>query len=208
MSYNWNAPFGSLAWMPLKLFLGDLSWNMILPIFPGSWVRCTGLSARHFQVFPLCSACHHPRRGNRSMRVRIMHSRTLHEGLRGLNLVMLVVSSVQFSRATGHAMPLLVQLIRVFTGKVGSLDRPSSYPIEFKIPRHKRADRLSFTVITVSLIGDAVLIWRLWMIWGCIFCVRSHRLHFPYRPCYLSPTDTIFLSRVPIGVTWVLWIAM
>lgn len=149
--------------MPLKLFLGDLSWNMILPIF-GSWVRCTGSSARHFRVLPLCSACQHPRRGNRSMRVRIMHSRTLHEGLKGLNLVMLVVSSVQFSLSTGHAMPLLVQLIRVFTGTVGSLDGPSSYPIEFKIPHHKRADRLSFTVITASLIGDAVLIWRLWMI--------------------------------------------
>ncbi|KAH8988072.1 hypothetical protein EDB92DRAFT_1072738 [Lactarius akahatsu] len=43
--------------------------------------------------------------------------------------VMLIVSSVQFSLATGHAMPLLVQLIRVFTGTVGCLDRPSLYPI-------------------------------------------------------------------------------
>ncbi|KAH9025481.1 hypothetical protein EDB84DRAFT_1504541, partial [Lactarius hengduanensis] len=105
--------------------------------------------------------------------------------LKGLNLVMLVVSSVQISFATGHDMPLLVQLIRVFTGTVGSLNGPSSYPIEFKIPRHKRADRLSFTVITAGPIRDAALIWRF------------HKLHIPCRPCHLSPTDTTFLSRVP-----------
>ncbi|KAH9028781.1 hypothetical protein EDB85DRAFT_1589532 [Lactarius pseudohatsudake] len=149
--------------------------------------------------------------------------------LKGLNLVMLVVSSVQISFATGHDMPLLVQLIRVFTGTVGSLNGPSSYPIEFKIPRHKRADRLSFTVITAGPIGDAALvhissphlpvacgqldayqIWRLWMIWGCNFCVRSHKLHIPCRPCHLSPTDTTFFSRVPnwLIVTWVLSIAI
>ncbi|KAH8990558.1 hypothetical protein EDB92DRAFT_759217 [Lactarius akahatsu] len=27
--------------------------------------------------------------------------------------------------------------------------------------------------------------------------LSSHELHFPCRPCHLSPTDTIFLSRAP-----------
>ncbi|KAH9061810.1 hypothetical protein EDB83DRAFT_2386112, partial [Lactarius deliciosus] len=222
-----------------KAFLGDLSWNMILLI--SSWIVgplyvCAPSYFLRFRqpykgpdwthrrvilnrdrvraiirVLPLCSACQHLCRGNRSicMCVLCTHCLTRHR-------VMLVVSSVQFSLATGHTMPL-VQLIRVFTGTVGSLDGPSSYPIEFKIPHHKRADRLSFTVITASLIGDAVLvrissphlpvacgqlgacrIWRLWMIWGCNSCVRSHELHFPCRPCYLSPTGTIFLSPMQL----------
>ncbi|KAH9069687.1 hypothetical protein EDB83DRAFT_2369143 [Lactarius deliciosus] len=47
---------------------------------------------------------------------------------------MLDVSSVQFSLATEHTVPLLVQLIRVFTGTIGSLDGPSSYPTELQSP--------------------------------------------------------------------------
>ncbi|KAH9069702.1 hypothetical protein EDB83DRAFT_2369437, partial [Lactarius deliciosus] len=209
ISYHWNAPFGSPAGMPPKLFLGDLSWNMILPFFPGSWVRHTVCAPSHLSR---AFASH-----TRHLRVRIMHSRTLREGLMGLICeVMLVVSSVQFSLATEHAMPLLVQSIRVFTGTVGSPDGPSLIDhecaslTEFKIPHHKRTDRLSFTVINASLIGDAVLIWRLWMIGAATFAsggkATNHRLHFSCRPCHWNLSQRIPSSSRNWRATWLTWL--
>jgi hypothetical protein len=44
--------------------------------------------------------------------------------------MMLVVSSVQFVLATGHAITLLVQLIRAFTGTAGTIDGPSLYLLD------------------------------------------------------------------------------
>ena len=41
--------------------------------------------------------------------------------------MMLIVSSIQFTLATGHVITFLVQLIRAFIGAAGTLDGPSLY---------------------------------------------------------------------------------
>ncbi|KAH8988078.1 hypothetical protein EDB92DRAFT_1873809 [Lactarius akahatsu] len=101
-------------------------------------------------------------------------------------------------------------------GSKSLIDHECASLTEFKIPHYKRADRLSFTAITASLIGDTVLVRRpstmyphlIELMIGLV--LSSHKLHFPCRPCHVSPTDTTFLSRVPnwLIVMWVLSIAM
>lgn len=139
------------------------------------------------------------------------------KGLRGLNLMMLIVSSIQFALATGHVITLLVQLIRAFIGAAGTLDGPSLYLLDQSTPEHVAQEVL---YITNSLIGDAMLIWRLWIIWNrnfwycfpfIVLCIASGVTGYTAlgNLANLTPADTVFLSRVHnwLVATWVLSVA-
>ncbi|KAF8266522.1 hypothetical protein EI94DRAFT_184922 [Lactarius quietus] len=181
--------------MPPKAFAGDLSWNLASLV--SSWI--VGPLYGIICVYILCA------------HVLCM------KGLRGLNLMMLIVSSIQFALATGHVITLLVQLIRAFIGAAGTLDGPSLYLLDQSTPEHVAQEVL---FITNSLIGDAILIWRLWVIWN-----RNFWLCFPFiilciatgvtgytalgHLAALTPSDTVFLARVHnwLIATWALSMA-
>ncbi|KAH9023684.1 hypothetical protein EDB85DRAFT_2277821 [Lactarius pseudohatsudake] len=138
------------------------------------------------------------------------------QGLRGLNLMMLIVASVQFALATGHVIAVLVQLIRAFIGAAGTLDGPSNYLLNQSTPLHVT----EFLYITNSLIGDAIMIWRLWIIWNrnfwlcvpfIVLCIASGVTGYTalVNLARLIPGNTVFLSRVHswLIATWALSIA-
>lgn len=139
------------------------------------------------------------------------------KGLRGPNLMMLIVSSVQFALATGHVITLLVQLIRAFIGAAGTLDGPSLYLLDQSTPEHVAQEVL---YITNSLIGDAILIWRLWIIWGrnnwlcvpfIVLCIATGVSGYTALAhlARLNSTGSVFLTRVHNWLisTWVLSLA-
>ncbi|KAH9171946.1 hypothetical protein EDB89DRAFT_1032826 [Lactarius sanguifluus] len=95
------------------------------------WVRCTPSYRIGIKYAPFPSPSSLFRLSNTRV-VKIVASAcvycTLHEVWKGLILcVILVVSSVQISLATGHAVLLLAQLIRAFIDTAGTLNGPSSY---------------------------------------------------------------------------------
>lgn len=182
--------------MPPKAFPGDLSWNTASLV--SSWV-VGPLYGINICVYILC--------------VHVLYMK----GLKGLNLMMLVVSSVQFALATGHVITLLVQLFRAFISAAGTLEGPSLYLLDQSTPEHVAQEVL---YITNSLIGDAILIWRLWVIWGrnlwlcvpfIVLCIASGVTGYTALAnlARLTPADTVFLSRVHnwLIATWVLSIA-
>ncbi|KAH8984386.1 hypothetical protein EDB86DRAFT_153961 [Lactarius hatsudake] len=182
--------------MPPKAFPGDLSWNMASLV--SSWV-VGPLYGINICVYILC--------------IHVLYMK----GLRGLNLMMLIVASVQFALATGHVITLLVQLIRAFIGAAGTLDGPSNYLLDQSTPEHVAQEVL---YITNSLIGDAIMIWRLWIIWNrnfwlcvpfIVLCIASGVTGYTalVNLARLTPADTVFLSRVHnwLIATWALSIA-
>ncbi|KAI9434588.1 hypothetical protein H4582DRAFT_2175182 [Lactarius indigo] len=112
---------------------------------------------------------------------------------------MLIVASVQFALATGHVITILVQLIRAFIGAAGTLDGPSIYLLNQSTPEHVAQE---FLYITNSLIGDAILIWRLWIIWNRNFwlCVPFIILFAGYiglaNLASVDPTKAVSLSHL------------
>ncbi|KAH8984384.1 hypothetical protein EDB86DRAFT_3084604 [Lactarius hatsudake] len=119
-------------------------------------------------------------------------------------LMMLIVASVQFSLATGHVIALLVQLIRAFIGAAGTVDGPSNYLLDQSTPEHLAQ---GFFYMTNSLIGDAIMVWRLWIIWNrnfwlcapfIVLCIVSTVTGYAAfaNQASLSPTETVFLSRL------------
>ncbi|KAH9046128.1 hypothetical protein EDB84DRAFT_1576027, partial [Lactarius hengduanensis] len=182
--------------MPPKAFPGDLSWNMASLL--SSWV-VGPLYGINICVYILC--------------IHVLYMK----GLRGLNLMMLIVASVQFALATGHVITLLVQLIRAFIGAAGTLDGPLNYLLDQSTPEHVAQEVL---YITNSLIGDAIMIWRLWIIWNrnfwlcvpfIVLCVASGVTGYIalVNLARLTPPDTVFSSRVHswLIATWALSIA-
>ncbi|KAH9985672.1 hypothetical protein BJV74DRAFT_886230 [Russula compacta] len=73
-----------------------------------------------------------------------------------------MVASIQFGLATGHVITLVVQLVRGFGNTGETSNGPSLYLVNQATPEHVAQEVL---YITNSLIGDAILIWRLWVIW-------------------------------------------
>ncbi|KAH9050355.1 hypothetical protein EDB83DRAFT_1370794 [Lactarius deliciosus] len=150
--------------------------------------------------------------------VYILCARILYmKGLRGVNLMMLIVASVQFSLATGHVITLLVQLIRAFIGAAGTVDGPSIYLLDQSTPEHLAQ---GFFYMTNSLIGDAIMVWRLWIIWNrnfwlcapfVVLCTVSTVTGYAAfaNQASLNPTETVFLSRLQnwLYATWALSIA-
>jgi len=135
------------------------------------------------------------------------------KGLRAWNLMMLLVATVQFLLATGHVVTLVVQLIRGF----GGTSTRTLYLLDQATPEHIAQE---FLYITNSLIGDAILIWRLWIIWD-----RNFWLSVPFvvlcfatavtgytalvNLLHLHATGTVFFPRVHnwLIATWCLSMA-
>ncbi|KAI9434583.1 hypothetical protein H4582DRAFT_758807 [Lactarius indigo] len=196
MSHLLNAPRPLPAEMPPKAFPGDLSWNMASLV--SSWI-VGPLYGINICVYILCT--------------HVLYVK----GLKGINLVMLIVASVQFALATGHVITLLVQLIRAFIGAAGTLDGPSIYLLNQSTPEHVAQE---FFYITNSLIGDAILIWRLWILWNrnfwlsvpfIVLCIASGVTGYVALAnlANLNPTETVFLSRLQnwLYATWAFSIA-
>jgi len=77
---------------------------------------------------------------------------------------MLIVASTQFALCTGHVIILVVELIRGFLNPPWTSSKETSdYILNQDEPERKAKAAL---YLTNSLIGDAILIWRLWIIWG------------------------------------------
>ncbi|KAH9063583.1 hypothetical protein EDB87DRAFT_1602440 [Lactarius vividus] len=181
--------------MPPKRFPGDLSWNMASLV--SSWI--VGPLYGIICVYILC--------------IHVLYMK----GLRGVNLTMLIVASVQFALSTGHVVTLLVQLIRAFIGAAGTIDGPSNYLLDQSTPEHLAQ---GFFYMTNSLIGDAILVWRMWIIWDRNFwlgvpffalCTASTVTGYAAfaNLASLSPTETVFLSRLQnwLYATWAFSIA-
>jgi len=132
------------------------------------------------------------------------------------------VACVQFALSTGHVITMLIQLIRGFVDvPVTSSGSSSSllYLLDQTTPEHIAPP---IFYITNSLVGDAILIWRLWVIWGrnlslCIpfvvLCIASGVTGYTalVNLSRISPTDTgtVFLPRVHnlLLATWTLSVA-
>ncbi|KAI0261123.1 hypothetical protein BC834DRAFT_972910 [Gloeopeniophorella convolvens] len=181
---------------PPPAFSGDLSWNMAALI--SSWV-VGPLWGMNLCIYVLCA--------------HVLYIK----GLKGPNLFLLIVATTQFALATGHVITLLVQLIRGFVGAGGALVGPSLYLLDQSTPEHVAQEVL---YITNSLIGDAILIWRLYIIWGrnvwlcvpfVILCIATAVSGYTAlgNLAQLSATGTVFLLRVHnwLIATWSLSIA-
>jgi len=127
--------------------------------------------------------------------------------------MMFFVAIVQFALATGHAITIVVQLVRGFGQK--SID--TQYLLNQATPEHLAQE---FFYITNSLVGDAILIWRLWAIWGhkhwltgpfVLLCVGTAVTGYTaiINLSQLSPTEPVFVPRVHswLIATWCLSIA-
>ncbi|KAI0245498.1 hypothetical protein BJV78DRAFT_371084 [Lactifluus subvellereus] len=139
------------------------------------------------------------------------------KGLKGSNLTLLIVASVQFALATGHITTMLVQLSRAYVGAAGTLDGRSQYSLGGALPEHVALEAL---YITNSLIGDAILIWRLWIIWNrkfwlclpfIVLCIATAVTGYTAvaHIAQLSATGSVFVARVHnwLIATWALSIA-
>ncbi|KAI0261129.1 hypothetical protein BC834DRAFT_1034999 [Gloeopeniophorella convolvens] len=178
---------------PPPAFPGDLSWSMAALV--SLWI--TGpLWGMNVCIFILCA--------------HVLYIK----GLKGSNLFMLIVATTQFALATGHAVTVLVQLIRSFAG---ILTGPSLYILDQSTPEHVAQTVL---YVTNSLIGDAILIWRLYIIWNrnfwlcvpfVILCIATAVSGYTAvaNIAQLSTTGTVFLHNVHpwLLATWSLSIA-
>jgi len=135
------------------------------------------------------------------------------KGLKKWNLMMFSVAAVQFAIATGHVISIVVQLIRAF----GGTSIRTSYILDPSSPEY-RAEQ--FLYLMNCLIGDAILIWRLWIIWQrnfwlsspfVVLCLATAVTGFTavVHLTHLSATDAVFLPRVHnwLIATWCLSIA-
>jgi hypothetical protein len=142
--------------------------------------------------------------------VFILCAHVLHmKGLRArLNLMMLYVATLQFGLATGHVISIVVQLIRGF----GGTSNRTLYLLDQSTPEHLAQQYL---YITNNLIGTAILVWRMWIIWGRNFWLTGPFIVFWFATAVtgytalvnlsdLSATGTAFLPRVHnwLIVTW------
>ncbi|KAI0056857.1 hypothetical protein BV25DRAFT_1920602 [Artomyces pyxidatus] len=184
----------------------DISWNMGALV--ASWV-VGPLYGINICVFVLC--------------LRVLHLK----GLRGANLALFMTAVVQFLISTGHVITLLVQLIRGFITSATTLDGPAIYFLN-QATEHIAQEML---YISNSLIGDAILIWRLYIIWGrniwltapfvtllakvvltpVAFCIATGICGYTAvaNVAQLNDTGSIFISRIHnwLLATWALSIA-
>jgi len=133
--------------------------------------------------------------------VFILCAHVLHmKGLSKWNLMMLAVAAVQFGLATGHVISIVVQLVRGF----GGTSNRTLYLLDQSTPEHLAQEYL---YITNSLFGDAILIWRLWIIWDrnfwlsgpfVLLCLATAVTGYTalIDLSHLSAIDTVFSARV------------
>ncbi|KAH9962551.1 hypothetical protein BGW80DRAFT_862892 [Lactifluus volemus] len=145
---------------PPKAFPGDLAWNESSLL--SYWI--VGPLYGDICVFALCA--------------HVLNMK----GLKGSNLLMLIVAATQFSLATAHIITILVQMIRGFISAADTPGGTIQYLLSQSNPEHICQ---SVFYITNSLIGDAILIWRLWVIWN-----RNFWLTFPFILLCIASTIT------------------
>ncbi|KAI0061238.1 hypothetical protein BV25DRAFT_1917190 [Artomyces pyxidatus] len=176
----------------------DISWNMGALV--SSWV-VGPLYGINICVFVLC--------------LRVLHLK----GLRRTNLALFITAIVQFCLSTGHVITLLVQLIRGFITSAGTIDGPTIYFLNQATPEHIAQEVLYITNVRL-LIGDAILIWRLYIIWNrnfwlaspfVAFCIASGVCGYTAiaHIAQLSKTGSIFIPRIHnwLLATWIFSIA-
>ncbi|KAH9165713.1 hypothetical protein EDB89DRAFT_275638 [Lactarius sanguifluus] len=152
------------------------TWSYLF--LPGSCIRCTGSSVHHFRVLPLCPACQHPRRGNRSICICVSFTHVLYMNVEGTKFcdVDCVFDPISPYYGTHHSPRRPVnpssprhgkESQRAFVLSTWLIDaricdrRGLIYHVYAFLTFHTKDDKHHFTVITTSLIGDAFLIWRL-----------------------------------------------
>ncbi|KAI9454713.1 hypothetical protein F5148DRAFT_418611 [Russula earlei] len=180
---------------PPPAFPGDVAWN--LGNLLSSWI--VGPLYGIICVYILCA--------------RVLYLK----GLQGVNLLMLIVASVQFALATGHVSTLVVELIRGFLNPAWTPGGTSLYLLN---PAEPERIAQAAMYLTNSLIGDAILIWRLWILWNRNFfitapfimlCIGTAAASYTalVHLSHLSLTDTVFVARVHdwLTATWALSIA-
>ncbi|KAJ7026662.1 hypothetical protein C8F04DRAFT_1124802 [Mycena alexandri] len=132
--------------------------------------------------------------------VRVLY----HRGLVGFNRVLIIMATLQFFISTGHNAACLVQLIRGFITNGDTPNGPFIYFLDMASPEHVAQEAF---YITNSVLGDAILIWRLYIVWNnnwwlcapfatlvaattiCGYVAISHLAHF-------SPVDPVFLANL------------
>ncbi|KAI0318609.1 hypothetical protein OF83DRAFT_1170949 [Amylostereum chailletii] len=98
-----------------------------------------------------------------NMGVFVLCLRVLYvKGMKGPNLVLLAAAIAQFSLSTGHVITCFYQLYQGFVTHGRTPTGTIAYFINNSTPEHVAQEVL---YITNSLIGDAILIWRLYVIW-------------------------------------------
>jgi len=125
--------------------------------------------------------------------VFILCARVLYlKGLRGVNLLMLIVASTQFALCTGHTVTLVVGLVRGFLNPPWTSSKETSDYILNQDEPERKAQAMLY--LTNSLIGDAILIWRLWIIWG-----RSFLLTVPFIFLFIATAVAGFTGFIRLG---------
>ncbi|KAJ7183857.1 hypothetical protein C8R46DRAFT_1209998 [Mycena filopes] len=122
--------------------------------------------------------------------IRVLH----HRGLAGFNRILLLVASIQFMLATAHNIVCLFQLIR------GFIDNSAEA-----------------VYLTNSIIGDTILIWRLyivynrnWWLCGPFLVLLAGTTVCSYSAVYyvskFSPSDPVFMEALGNWIlsTWAL----
>ncbi|KAH9984752.1 hypothetical protein BJV77DRAFT_1071867 [Russula vinacea] len=176
---------------PPPAFKGDLTWEMSSLV--SAWI-VGPLYGINICVFVLCA--------------HVLQMK----GLKKWNLMMLSVAIVQFGLSTGHVVTLVVQLVRGFGGTTNR----TLYLLDQSTPEHIAKNFYTSRI----LIGDAILIWRLWIIWDrnfwlsgpfVLLCLATAVTGYTAisNLSHLSATETVFLARVHnwLVATWCLSIA-
>ncbi|KAH9955926.1 hypothetical protein BC827DRAFT_1158019 [Russula dissimulans] len=92
----------------------------------------------------------------------------------------------------GHVITLVVQLVRAFLNPPWTSSKETSQYILNQREPERRAQTILY--LTNSLIGDAILIWRLWIIWG-----RNLWLTIPFILLFIGTAATQFGATLLIG---------
>ncbi|KAJ7707877.1 hypothetical protein B0H14DRAFT_3643407, partial [Mycena olivaceomarginata] len=90
--------------------------------------------------------------------VRVLYNR----GIIGFNRVIFAVATIQFILATAHNIACLAQLIKGFITDGNIPDGPFLYFLNVGSTEHVLQEGF---YVTNSIIGDAILVWRLHMLW-------------------------------------------
>ncbi|KAJ7699675.1 hypothetical protein B0H17DRAFT_1196280 [Mycena rosella] len=132
--------------------------------------------------------------------VRVLYRR----GLVGINRILLVLATLQFLISTGHNVTCVVQLIRGFITNGGTSSGPFIYFLDMASTEHVLQE--SFYIAN-SVIGDGILIWRMFIVWNrnwwlcgpflalltattiCGYIAVSHLARF-------APLDPVFLAAL------------
>ncbi|KAJ7499647.1 hypothetical protein FB451DRAFT_1385335 [Mycena latifolia] len=110
-----------------------------------------------------------------------------HRGLAGINGILLILATLQFMISTGHNVTCLVQLIRGFITNGGTSSGPFLYFLDMASTEHVLQEGF---YIANSVIGDGILIWRMFIVWN-----RNWWLCAPFLALLTATTGQYFCAR-------------